>query len=101
MGVMHRDLKPQNILVSKDGQLKLADFGLARAISPFSRPLTVEVITRWYRAPEVLMGHKYYDASVDVWSAACIIGGERSKESFFQRKFSRAYLYQSFCPIFF
>ncbi len=75
MGVMHRDLKPQNILVSRDGQLKLADFGLARAISPFSRPLTVEVITRWYRAPEVLLGHKYYDASVDVWSAACIIGG--------------------------
>lgn len=43
MGVMHRDLKPQNILVSKDGTLKLADFGLARAISPSNRPLTVEV----------------------------------------------------------
>lgn len=43
MGVMHRDLKPQNVLVGRDGQLKLADFGLARAISPFARPLTVEV----------------------------------------------------------
>ncbi|KAJ1414127.1 kinase-like domain-containing protein [Ochromonadaceae sp. CCMP2298] len=73
MGVMHRDLKPQNILVSRTGTLKIADFGLARAISPYNRPLTIEVITRWYRAPEVLMGHSYYEHSVDIWSAACII----------------------------
>jgi serine/threonine protein kinase len=59
--------------VSRNGQLKVADFGLARAISPIVRPLTVEVITRYYRPPEVLLGHKYYDQSVDVWSAACII----------------------------
>lgn len=49
MGIMHRDLKPQNLLLKHDGTLKLADFGLARNFSPCVKPLTVEVITRWYR----------------------------------------------------
>lgn len=70
--------------------LKVADFGLARAIPAVQRPLTIEVVTLWYRAPELLLGHRYYDPSVDVWSAACIICGEsraclrqRSHLSFF------------------
>jgi serine/threonine protein kinase len=73
MGVMHRDLKPHNLLVSHTGSIKLADFGLARTFTPAGRPLTVEVITRWYRAPEILMGCQNYRCCVDVWSVGCII----------------------------
>eukprot|EP01031_Cornospumella_fuschlensis_P028939 gene28939-34928_t len=64
MGVMHRDLKPQNILVTNSGRLKIADFGLARTFSAFHRPLTLDVITRWYRAPEVLLGSNQYSAKM-------------------------------------
>jgi serine/threonine protein kinase len=71
LGVMHRDLKPQNLLIAKDGSLKIADFGLSRAFS--FKNLTVEVVTSWYRAPEILLGSNSYTNSVDVWSAGCII----------------------------
>eukprot|EP00607_Mallomonas_marina_P009976 CAMPEP_0182420872 /NCGR_PEP_ID=MMETSP1167-20130531/5961_1 /TAXON_ID=2988 /ORGANISM="Mallomonas Sp, Strain CCMP3275" /LENGTH=365 /DNA_ID=CAMNT_0024597393 /DNA_START=149 /DNA_END=1246 /DNA_ORIENTATION=- len=73
MGVMHRDMKPQNLLVSRNGTLKLADFGLARAFTPPLKPLTVEVITRWYRAPEILLGSTMYSSFVDMWSVGCIL----------------------------
>lgn len=82
LGVMHRDLKPQNILVAKDGSLKIADFGLARCFTPNARPLTVEVITRWYRAPEILLGSNVYTCAVDLWSAACIIVEMANKRPF-------------------
>jgi len=71
-GVMHRDLKPQNLLVSREGKLKLADFGLARAFSLPIRPLTHEVVTLWYRAPEVLLGSKHYAPPVDMWAVGTI-----------------------------
>ncbi|EOB15492.1 Cell division control protein 2 [Nosema bombycis CQ1] len=71
--IFHRDLKPQNILVDSNGNLKLADFGLGRLASVPLRVYTSEVVTLWYRSPELLLGVKYYDSSVDVWSAACII----------------------------
>ncbi|CAM9736067.1 unnamed protein product [Scytosiphon promiscuus] len=72
-GVMHRDLKPQNLLVSRDGKLKLADFGLARAFCPPIRPLTHEVVTLWYRAPEILLGTQTYAPPVDLWAVGTIL----------------------------
>jgi cyclin-dependent kinase 1 len=71
-GVMHRDLKPQNLLVSRDGVLKLADFGLARAFCPPIRPLTHEVVTLWYRPPEILLGSQTYAPPMDVWALGTI-----------------------------
>lgn len=72
-GVMHRDLKPQNLLVTPDGRLKLADFGLARAFCPPIRPLTHEVVTLWYRPPEILLGSTTYAPPVDVWAVGTIL----------------------------
>lgn len=71
-GVMHRDLKPQNLLVTRDGILKIADFGLARAFCPPIRPLTHEVVTLWYRPPEILLGSQSYAPPVDVWAIGTI-----------------------------
>jgi serine/threonine protein kinase len=70
--VLHRDLKPQNLLIDKHGALKLADFGLARAFGIPLRPYTHEVVTLWYRAPEILLGSKNYSTPVDIWSIGCI-----------------------------
>ena len=70
--VLHRDLKPQNLLIDKEGNLKLADFGLARAFGVPLRAYTHEVVTLWYRAPEILLGGKQYSTGVDMWSVGCI-----------------------------
>ncbi|CAB3986929.1 cyclin-dependent kinase 2 [Paramuricea clavata] len=70
--VLHRDLKPQNLLISHDGAIKLADFGLARAFGVPVRTYTHEVVTLWYRAPEILLGCRYYSTPVDIWSIGCI-----------------------------
>lgn len=70
--ILHRDLKPQNLLISLDGTLKLADFGLARAFGLPVRSYTHEVVTLWYRAPEILLGARHYSTPVDVWSIGCI-----------------------------
>lgn len=107
--MLHRDLKPQNLLINADGAIKLADFGLARAFGVPVRTYTHEVgvvgggnvtmggrwggrvwqgdgmgrgcpscappwqvVTLWYRAPEILLGCKYYSTAVDIWSLGCI-----------------------------
>ena len=70
--VLHRDLKPQNLLINREGELKLADFGLARAFGIPVRSYTHEVVTLWYRAPDVLMGSRRYSTPVDMWSIGCI-----------------------------
>lgn len=69
---MHRDLKPQNLLIDKAGNIKLADFGLARAFGLPVKTYTHEVVTLWYRAPEILLGQKQYSTPVDIWSIGCI-----------------------------
>lgn len=71
--VLHRDLKPQNLLINKQGVLKLGDFGLARAVGIPVNTFSNEVVTLWYRAPDVLLGSRTYDAAIDIWSAGCII----------------------------
>lgn len=73
--VLHRDLKPQNLLINREKlELKLADFGLARAFGIPVRSYTHEVVTLWYRAPDVLMGSRKYSTPVDLWSVGCIFG---------------------------
>ncbi|XP_015925431.1 cyclin-dependent kinase-like 4 isoform X2 [Parasteatoda tepidariorum] len=68
---IHRDVKPENILITKDGIVKLCDFGFARTLSPGDN-YTDYVATRWYRAPELLVGETQYGPAVDVWAIGCV-----------------------------
>ncbi|RCK56401.1 Serine/threonine-protein kinase KIN28 [Candida viswanathii] len=70
--ILHRDLKPNNLLLAPDGQLKIADFGLARALGNPNEDLSSNVVTRWYRAPELLFGARHYTGAVDIWSIGII-----------------------------
>lgn len=70
--ILHRDLKPNNLLLAPDGQLKLADFGLARSMGAAHEFLTSNVVTRWYRAPELLFGARHYTSAIDTWSVGVI-----------------------------
>lgn len=67
-----QDMKPNNLLISPSGVLKLADFGLARELAPPSSRMTNQVITLWYRPPELLLGARHYSSAVDLWSAGAI-----------------------------
>lgn len=85
--LLHRDLKPSNVLLNSDCVLKICDFGLARSLVNDKEGsdvvLTEEVATRWYRAPEVLLGSQNYDKSADVWSIGCIMAEMLSGKPFF------------------
>lgn len=70
--ILHRDLKPSNLLLSQSGELKIADFGLARSLGSPNEEFTSNVVTRWYRAPELLLGAKHYDGGVDIWAVGII-----------------------------
>jgi len=72
--IIHRDLKLSNLLFDNQGQLKLADFGLARKYGFPIKPYTPRVVTLWYRAPELLLGAETYTTSLDVWAVGCIFG---------------------------
>lgn len=70
--VLHRDIKPNNLLIAADGQVKLADFGLARAFADPYANMSHVVITLWYRPPELLFGARHYSGKVDVWSMGMV-----------------------------
>uniref|UniRef100_N1QQF1 Cyclin-dependent kinase B1-1 n=1 Tax=Aegilops tauschii TaxID=37682 RepID=N1QQF1_AEGTA len=83
-GVLHRDLKPQNLLVDKEKMiLKIADLGLSRAFTVPMKSYTHEIVTLWYRAPEVLLGATHYSTSVDIWSIGCIFAEMVRKQALF------------------
>ncbi|KAF9436613.1 Cyclin-dependent kinase 3 [Entomortierella beljakovae] len=81
--ILHRDLKPQNLLIDDSKKLKLADFGLARAFGIPLRTYTHEVVTLWYRAPEILLGSRHYSTAVDMWSIGCIFAEMITKKPIF------------------
>ncbi|ERN04302.1 hypothetical protein AMTRI_Chr08g210430 [Amborella trichopoda] len=83
-GVLHRDLKPQNLLVDKErGILKIADLGLGRAFTVPLKSYTHEIVTLWYRAPEVLLGITHYSTGVDMWSVGCIFAEMVRRQALF------------------
>ncbi|KHN83237.1 Cyclin-dependent kinase 7 [Toxocara canis] len=71
--ILHRDLKPNNLLMNSQGRIKIADFGLARFFGSPNRNYTHQVVTRWYRAPELIYAARSYGVGVDMWAIGCII----------------------------
>ena len=89
--VLHRDLKPGNLLVNKNCDLKICDFGLARGVDSGSQALTEYVVTRWYRAPELLVENETYGPEIDIWSVGCILAEFLGRKAIFP---GRDYLQQ-------
>jgi mitogen-activated protein kinase 1/3 len=94
--VLHRDLKPGNLLVNKNCDLKICDFGLARPVNPDpstkeDRCMTEYVVTRWYRAPELLVENQDYTGAIDIWACGCILAEMIAREALFK---GRDYLHQ-------
>ena len=81
--VIHRDLKPSNLLVNANCDLKICDFGLARGMEIEQAPLTEYVVTRWYRAPEIMLACHEYTKAIDVWSIGCIFAELLARQALF------------------
>ncbi|NXJ85076.1 CDKL2 protein, partial [Trogon melanurus] len=92
--IIHRDIKPENILVSQSGVVKLCDFGFARTLTTSGEPYTDYVATRWYRAPELLVGDTKYGKAVDVWAIGTLIVEMLTGEPLFQGDSDIDQLYQ-------
>jgi cyclin-dependent kinase 7 len=84
--ILHRDLKPDNLLFMKDGTMKLADFGLARCYGTPKQKLSPQAITLWYKPPELLLGAYEYSSAVDMWSVGCIFAQLLLRRPFLQGK---------------
>lgn len=84
--ILHRDLKTSNLLLNNRGQLKIADFGMARYVGDPPPKLTQLVVTLWYRAPELLLGASRYGQAIDMWSVGCIFGELLTREPLLQGK---------------
>ncbi|XP_034488824.1 cyclin-dependent kinase 1-like [Drosophila innubila] len=82
--VLHRDLTPQNLLINGTGLIKVADFGLSCSFNIPMRVLTHEVVTLWYRPPEILLGSARYSCPVDIWSIGCILFEMATSKPLFQ-----------------
>ena len=94
--IIHRDLKPANLLLTGENLLKIADFGLARAFHIPTNTFTHEVVTLWYRAPEILLGEKHYCAAVDMWSVGCIFAELARRKVLFRGDSEIGQLYEIF-----
>ena len=95
--IIHRDLKPENILVSRLGeQVKVADFGLSRTIHNPLRPYSREILSLWYRSPELCMGYKHYSIGVDTWALGCIFYELTTGKPLFKEKTDTGMLFKIF-----
>lgn len=83
-GVLHRDIKPNNLLLAADGAVKLADFGLARALPDPFQPMTYNTVTIWYRPPELFFQAAHYGPAVDIWSCGCVFAELVAREVLFR-----------------
>jgi len=82
--VLHRDIKPNNLLIAANGEIKLADFGLARSFADPFQPMTYNTITIWYRPPELFYQAQHYSGEVDVWSCGCVFAELIAREVLFR-----------------
>lgn len=82
--ILHRDIKPQNLMIDSNGVLKIIDFGLGRQHQLHMHKLTNEVITLWYRPPEILLGEEVYQSPVDMWGVGCIFAEMITRQALFR-----------------